>query len=100
MLYRTNTPFQSKVTRRARIALLFIETSIIPTSWSIIPTHLSVQSTIFSSTGSLNLRRARDNYPKSKCMGTKITPKDGEPYYEWLTYEECDELAQNLGKLL
>lgn len=33
-------------------------------------------------------------------MGTKITPKEGEPYYEWITYEEVDELAHNLSRLL
>ena len=38
----------------------------------------------------LTHRRARDNYPKNRCFGKKVTPEKGEAYYEWLNYEQID----------
>ena len=39
-------------------------------------------------------RRARDNFPKNRCMGTKMTDK-AEPYYAWINYEDTDEIVYN-----
>ena len=44
-------------------------------------------------------RRARDNFPKNRCMGTKMTDK-AEPYYAWINYEDTDEIVHNTARMI